>query len=64
MGSIISAIYDDYDTYKYLCELKAIAPFDIRDNISFYDHAEEIIKAFSPEEHEEYKNHYWYNKLK
>jgi len=31
MGSIISKIYDDYDTYTEMCKIKGIEPMDIRD---------------------------------
>ena len=64
MGSILSAIMDDYDLYLHLCKLKSIKPLSSRDEKSFYDHAKEIIKGFTPEEEKEHSRKYWYNCLK
>lgn len=63
MGNSISAIYDDYEDYTYLCEEMKITPLGIRDNKSFYNHAKEIIKSMTEKQHKKYKEYYWYQKL-
>jgi len=63
MGSSMSMIQDNYESYLYLCGLKHITPLGSRDSKSFYDHAKEIIEAFTPQERIEYKNNYSINSL-
>jgi hypothetical protein len=43
MGSIISAVYDDYDDYKHLCKTLDIQSVDILDG--FYEHQKEILQS-------------------
>jgi hypothetical protein len=40
MGSSISKIYDDYDDYKYICQLLNEKPLDIS---KFMKHEDEIL---------------------
>ncbi len=64
MGSSISAIYDDYETYEYICELTNTKPLDIRAEKSFYTHGRELVKNMSEEVTKKCSNYYWYNKFK
>lgn len=63
MGSIISAISDDYEMYEHLCKMAGVKPVGIHSDKSFYDHAREIKKDLPEEFKEKHKNHYWYNCL-
>lgn len=56
MGSIISAIYDDYDTYVAFCKLVNEKPVDIREG--FYKHEQELLKK-----HNYVENGCWYKKI-
>lgn len=58
MGSSISAIYDDYNLYKNLCEALNVSPMSIRGDESFYDHEEKLMK-----ENFYIKNYNGYKKL-
>ena len=40
MGSSISAIYDDYDDYEFICNTLEVKPKDIN---HMYDHLREIL---------------------
>lgn len=52
MGSIISAIKDDYDDYKYFCEVLGIKTESI--NNFFYDHEKSILKKLGFKTKEDY----------
>ncbi len=43
MGSSISALYDDHDTYVSLCKVLNVSHLDIRDEESFYKHGERLV---------------------
>jgi hypothetical protein len=43
MGSIISAIYDDYDDYLHLCKQVGETPVELIDG--FYDHQRNILQS-------------------
>jgi FMN phosphatase YigB (HAD superfamily) len=42
MGSLISAIYDDYDDYEYFCKLLKVKSVNIHNG--FYEHQAELLK--------------------
>jgi hypothetical protein len=44
MGSILTAIYDDYDDYKAFCECIGEEIMPIYHIKSFYEHREELLK--------------------
>jgi hypothetical protein len=56
MGSCISKIYDDYDTYVSFCELVNEETVDVRD--FFYEHEKELMKK-----HKYVKDGCWYKKV-
>lgn len=65
MGSSISKIEEDYETYEYICSLKNITPEGYGTGTrSFFDHAREIMSELTDEEHAQYKDYYWYNRFK
>lgn len=46
MGSIISAIYDEYEDYKYFCEKIGVEPENLSDkNRIFYEHRTELLQV-------------------
>lgn len=60
MGSIISHIYDEYDTYEAMCKCLGIEPVDIRDiNPTFFDEMSRILK-----EHDCESEYEFFNKMK
>lgn len=56
MGSCISKIYDDYDTYVAFCELVNEKPVGVCDY--FYKHEKKLM-----EKHKYIKNGCWYKKV-
>lgn len=45
MGSILTAIRDDYDDYTYLCKCLEIDAISIRnEKPTFYEHQRELLK--------------------
>lgn len=42
MGSSISRIYDDYETYEHLCKLVNEKPVGVREG--FYEHEKELME--------------------
>jgi hypothetical protein len=63
MGSCISAIYDDHDSYEELCKVLKEDALDIRDSRSFYKHAEELIIQHFDSIDAEFKKSYIYLKF-
>lgn len=52
MGDSLSAIYDDYYDYKYLCKVLGLACLSLRGHIgegdkAFYDDQERILKLYN-----------------
>lgn len=56
MGSCISKIYDDYDTYVAFCKLVNEEPVDARGG--FYEHEKELMKK-----HKYVEDGCWYKKV-
>lgn len=59
MGNIMSALYDDIEDYRYMCEKIGVKP---KESNEMYKHAKEIVKNLTSTQQKSLG--YIYNKFK